>query len=459
MTDGIHRSWFHDRRNPRSSPQYTRLETQALRDALHTAVGAVRRALRDTPSQWRSGTAYSRFLGQLAGYGIVIGLRDGLLDIPDELASSSAFGQVWATRTTLHHLVRDLASDEELRALVGSDESFADELADDLDRIVAEVQLLGTDAVWRKHVAEPLARLDELWLSAMRAVLHRDPAAADLLACLDAVLPSASGKPIPLDPPALWLTGLRTRIIEGDIAWEFKEPCVSRQLPRETAGESPRLAQLAAGGSDGMPANPWLGLGTSAVTALPPRAVARAVEFLWDWTRRLCLRLHTHVASGVAPAMVAIYWEAVARTLALLTPHASEPGARRVPAEPAARAVWVEPAVPVGLSAAPSPAARRLVAPVATGPTPPKPVAAPPVATVPGPPPLRADPSPPPAAPASERAPVRPLATADPVVGQAATVPVNSDIRCVLETIARTLPPISATPERRLRQTAGRQRP
>lgn len=243
MTDGIRGSWFRNRHwwNGRTGQ-----EVQALKGALHTAVGGLRWVLRDTPPECRSGVGYRQVLGRLGEHGVVIGLRDGLLDVPAELSLESEYGGAWASRTVLHGLAHDLVLDEQLRGILGAEPVLR---PDDLDAVVTAGSVLGSSAVWRTRVAEPLAVLDELWAAAGHAVLRRDPAASELLRNIDVLLPASLVMSTPTDPPSVFLDALRTRIEHAEIAWDVVEiPLLRKQLPgpraagarRRTRGCRPR---------------------------------------------------------------------------------------------------------------------------------------------------------------------------------------------------------------------------
>ncbi|WTW95653.1 hypothetical protein OG216_20695 [Streptomycetaceae bacterium NBC_01309] len=383
MTDGIRGSWFRNRHwwNGRTGQ-----EVQALKGALHTAVGGLRWVLRDTPPECRSGVGYRQVLGRLGEHGVVIGLRDGLLDVPAELSLESEYGGAWASRTVLHGLAHDLVLDEQLRGILGAEPVLR---PDDLDAVVTAGSVLGSSAVWRTRVAEPLAVLDELWAAAGHAVLRRDPAASELLRNIDVLLPASLVMSTPTDPPSVFLDALRTRIEHAEIAWDVVEiPLLRKQLP------GPR----AAGGAS---ANPWLsppstvspGPSESPAAADPgpaasasPGAAHQAMMLFWDWARRLWRSLHDCVVSGLMPVAAAIYWDAVARALAMLAPAApaapagsevpSQPGALPVPGTPAA------PKAPPARAAAPTAPAAAPTSPAAAPAAPPKPPV-PPVPPVP----------------------------------------------------------------------------
>lgn len=455
MTDGIRGPWSGNGRNPRWHGRDPELEIRALRSALHTAVGGVRRVLRDMPPEWRTSVAYSRVLYRLGRHGVVIDLRDELLDVPLELPLSPSPDDTWASRTVLHNVARDVAMDEGLWSLLGGGSAGS---VTKLDEVIAEAGALGTEAVWRTRVAEPLVQLDELWKSATRAVLGRDPAAIEMLWRLDALLPGASGPNRVTEPPVAFLGALHTRIIEGDIAWEAVERPVTRpQLPpRPTVPPKPSV-----------PPNPWL-----AVAEASPGAAHRAVVWFWEWARGLCLRLHACVVSGLVPIAASIYWEAVARALAVLAPGAPKDAETVEPApsvdefaEPAESEAHASqpktPAVPTSGPSTPGlPTARPSAGPALVRPVPPtapeETPAAPPSPTAPVAPakpantPAGPAPSLPSPSPVKVHAPARTavsLALPDPEAVEA----VEADIRQVLDTIARTLRPISAAPERRRR--------
>lgn len=381
MTDGIRGSWFRNRHwwNGRAGQ-----EVQALRGALHTAVGGLRWVLRDTPPECRSGVGYRQVLGRLGEHGVVIGLRDGLLDVPAELSLASEYGDAWASRTILHGLAHDLVLDEQLRGILGAEPVLR---PDDLDAVVTAGSVLGSSAVWRSRVAEPLAVLDELWAAAGHAVLRRDPAASELLRNIDVLLPASLVMSTPTDPPSVFLDVLRSRVAHAEIAWDVVEiPRLREQLP------SPRAAGDAS-------ANPWLSPASTVspgppaaadpgpAASAPPGAAHQAMMLFWDWARRLWRSLHDCVVSGLMPVAAAIYWDAVARALAMLAPAApAAPAASEVPSLPGALPV---PGTPPAPKAPPVPAAAP-TAPAATPAAPPKP----PVPPVPPAPPA------PPATPA-----------------------------------------------------------
>ncbi|WP_406290203.1 hypothetical protein [Embleya sp. NBC_00896] len=312
---------------------------------VHGAIDKLRRALDELSSQGCPEEVRTALSSRFAEHGICVEARDGRLDVPSPQVLTPCTGDDWLSRSLLYNLAAVAAFDLDVRALQGPRESAPG--TGPSRRVARE---LASPERWRRLVGEPLRRLDRMWYATWRAVLRQDPAASWMLRELDMLLPEADvfAKSIGglRDPLAgerssgERLEALRGRIERGSIAWV---------RPASNAGEAILDARTSL-----VPrwSRPLLEYATCACAA---------VGGMWAQATDCVHR-------RLLPAVIALYWDAVARALLALAPRT---GPDRAP-QRASGAKSREP----DSGSRPSAAVAEVPSP-ASAPSPPEPTSAP----------------------------------------------------------------------------------